>query len=716
MMIATIAMAGGTIAVSRHVLRKSHRRPRAKSWIDYCIDDDTEFLLTDEKKASSFALYPKINAFHQTLQVDKFVPISRQLQDPLFQTDLSPWAEKKITLGAQLDKAKIATHQPAKQDAQQTEDSLSDNLHRLWRYIIKYWRPYWGVAVVSGASLMVFGLYETTFAYALKVIADGATSANGLAAVFPVVQKLLIAFPVVALVTIVGERVNARLGSRIINDIQYDIFEHLQKLSLDFYKKTKLGDILARFSSDMLYVRMGMATILLPSIVDLLTLSVNIAFMFWLSWQMALISMLSLPLMVYVLREFSPRVSEANFALKNQEALMMNAVQEGVRAQPVIKSFSTQPFIQDAFLTELNKLESKTTEALFSRAMFESSSVISLFLAQLVSMSVGLLLLGGGYLSIGTLLSYMVVQTAASQDLRQLIRNRLHLLITAAVGLRRVDLLLQNQIEIVDAPDAIELAPFCQTIRFEDVSFGYTEQSYQLKQINLTIEPGQFVAFVGPSGAGKSTIFNLLLRFYDVSTGCITFDGVDIRSATQASLRQQLGIVLQETFIFNTSILNNIRIAKPTATETEVIQAAQAAELHDFIMSLPDGYATNAGEAGGRLSGGQKQRIAIARAMLCNPAILIFDEATNGLDANTAGAINATIQVIAQTRTVITITHALSAVVNADKIYVLEQGHVVEQGTHAALLLQDGLYTQLWQTQTNGSPDTTDGLRETVAN
>ncbi len=334
---------------------------------------------------------------------------------------------------------------------------------------------------------MAFGLYQTTFAYALKVIVDGVGSANGLVAVTPILQTLLIAFPVVALATVVGERIAARLGSRIVSDIQYDIFEHLQKLSLGFYKEAKLGDILARFSSDMLYVRMGMGTQLLPSVVDLLKLGVNIAFMFWLSWHMALISLLSLPLMAYVLREFSPRVSVANFALKNQEALMINAVQEGVRAQPIVKSFSIHQFMQDCFLGELNKVEDRTTEALFSRAMFESSTVISLFLAQLISISAGLLLLSGGYMSVGTLLSYMVVQMAAHQDIRKLCRSRLHLLIMAGVGLRRVHMLLQNPVEIVDVPDAIELSAFRSAIRFENVSFSYTGKSYQLDQMNLFI-------------------------------------------------------------------------------------------------------------------------------------------------------------------------------------------------------------------------------------
>ena len=308
-------------------------------------------------------------------------------------------------------------------------------------------------------------------------------------------------------------------------------------------------------------------------------------------------------------------------------------------------------------------------------------------------------MLSGGYLTVGALVSYMVAQMSAYQDIRQLFRSRLHSLIMAGVGLRRVDLLFQNQVEIVDTPAAIELPTLRRAIHFDHVSFGYTKQCYQLNQVDITIESGQFVAFIGPSGAGKSTLFNLLLRFYEVGEGRITVDGVDVRDVTQTSLRQQMGIVLQETFVFNTSILNNIRIIKPNATTAEVIKAAQAAELHDFIMTLPEGYETNAGEAGGRLSGGQKQRIAIARAMLCNPAILILDEATSSLDAETAAAVDATIHALSKERTVISISHHLRSVIKADNIFVLDQGQIVEQGRHQALLAIEGLYAQLWHTQ-----------------
>ena len=648
--------------------------------------------LKEQKKAPCLSLYNNIKAMTQRLKLDKLIPTTRQTQTPRFDISLSPWADKKTSQETRIVDSTQTSLKP--------EHSISNDVSRFWHYVSKYWRPYWAAGLFSGACLISFGIYETALSYALKVIVNGVITTKSLAMAVPIGWTLLISLPIVVVIVIFGERMAAQTGSRVVSDIHYDIFEHLQNLSLGFYKQAKLGDILARFSSDMLYIRIGIGTELIPAIAEILTVTIGIAFLFWLEWHLALVSLLSLPLMIYVLQEFSPAVGETNFDLKQQEALMIHAVQEGMRAQPTVKSFSIHQFVQDCFLRELNKLEDSTTETIFSRAIFDQASVIALFLSQLFSISAGLLFLGSGYVSVGALASFMMLQIFLHQHIRKLIRDRLHLLIVASVALRRVDLLFQTKIEISDAADAIELPTFRSTIQFENVSFSYTGTSRQLNQINLTIEAGQFVAFVGPSGAGKSTILNLILRFYDVSGGQVTIDGCDVREVTQASLRAQMGVVLQDTFMFNASILDNIRVVKPDATEEEVITAAKSAELHDFIMSLPAGYQSSAGEAGGRLSGGQKQRVAIARAMLHNPAILILDEATNSLDAETAAAIDNTIRELAKERTVISISHHLASVIEADTIFVLDQGELVEQGTHQELLSQCGLYAQMWHTQT----------------
>jgi len=278
------------------------------------------------------------------------------------------------------------------------------------------------------------------------------------------------------------------------------------------------------------------------------------------------------------------------------------------------------------------------------------------------------------------------------------------MLLQASVGMQRVDELLNEEPKIVDAPNARTLERFSRNIRFENVDFSYTGEQMNLRDVTLEIPKGQSIAFVGPSGSGKSTILNLVLRFYDPTSGVVTMDGQDLRQVTQRSLRGQIGTVFQETFLYNASVRENITLGKLDATDEEVEAAAKAAEIHDFVMTLPQGYDTPVGERGGQLSGGQRQRIAIARALLYDPAILVLDEPTSALDPQTEATINATLREQGRGRSVVTVTHRLSSVANADRIFVLERGRVVEWGTHEELLHTRGLYYRLWSQQ-NGFED-----------
>jgi ATP-binding cassette subfamily B protein len=277
-------------------------------------------------------------------------------------------------------------------------------------------------------------------------------------------------------------------------------------------------------------------------------------------------------------------------------------------------------------------------------------------------------------------------------------------LVQATSALGHIRRLLDQQPRIVDAPDATPLPRLSRELTFRNLTFSYTGAQLNLRDLNLRIRQGESVAFVGPSGSGKSTLLNLLLRFHDPSLGAIIIDGHDLRDVTQASLRSQIAVVFQENFLFNTSIRENIRMGAPHATDEEVEAAAAAAEIHDFIISLPQGYDTQAGERGGRLSGGQRQRIAIARAILRDPAILILDEATSALDPASEAAVNATLAQLARGRTVISITHRLSSIATADQIFVLNHGRLVESGRHEELLAFDGVYSHMWWKQRGDGP------------
>ena len=355
-------------------------------------------------------------------------------------------------------------------------------------------------------------------------------------------------------------------------------------------------------------------------------------------------------------------------------------------------------FLTVFFSSELKKLEDTNTEGLFAVALVQQLSLFSIYLISILVLGVGTSFVVSGKMTIGTLLAFWGFSRGLYDRLSWFVNVRLTRWVEASVGMQRIEPILQQKPTIVDLVNAHSLSPFQHQLSFENVYFGY-ECEHQLQNLNLTIKAGEFVAFVGPSGAGKSTIFNLLMRFYDVSSGKITIDGDDIKQVTQASLRQQIGIVLQDTFLFNTTIMNNISIVKTDATEEEVIIAAKSAELHDFILSLPEGYQTIVGEGGGKLSGGQRQRIAIARSLLYKPSILLLDEPTSSLSPEMANAINQVITALAGKHTIILITHQLEGVINADQIFVLDQGKLVERGTHPELLNYNGLYRYLWDIQ-----------------
>jgi ATP-binding cassette subfamily B protein len=377
---------------------------------------------------------------------------------------------------------------------------------------------------------------------------------------------------------------------------------------------------------------------------------------------------------------------------------MLSSVQETVLAQPVIKAFGLELSALAGFSQRNAGLFDSAVRVSFLSALVERSAAVGILMLNVLIIGVGAYWAFRGAISVGTLVSFETVFLTLSYSLSY-VSQFVPSLVQAAGGLGHIQGLLDQQPRIVDAPGAKPLPRMTSDLTFGDVSFSYTGEQLNLCELNLRIARGEVAAFVGPSGSGKSTLLNLLLRFYDPLRGSVSIDGHDLRDVTQESLRAQIGVVFQENFLFNTTIRENIRMSAPHSTNWEVEAAARAAEIHDFIVSLPQGYDTMAGERGGRFSGGQRQRIAIARAILRDPAILILDEATSALDPASEAAINATLARIAQGRTVISITHRLSSVINADQIFVLNHGKLAESGRHEDLLELGGIYWQMWRKQ-----------------
>ncbi|MSR83435.1 MAG: ABC transporter ATP-binding protein, partial [Candidatus Latescibacteria bacterium] len=409
----------------------------------------------------------------------------------------------------------------------------------------------------------------------------------------------------------------------------------------------------------------------------------------------ALVAMLVLPMCMLGPRIFAPRAAGASYHRRQFEAGLTSNLQEQLVSQPAVKAFSLEARAQGIF-AEHNVLLAGSCLCLgFFSALVERSAGIGIVLLQVVIMGVGAYMAYGGQLSIGSLAAFQTLFVNLSYSLSyvtQYVPN----LAQAIGGMIRIDELLAEMPRVQDSPHALPLPRLQEQICIRGVVFSYGGEQRSLDEVDLVVKKGQSVAFVGESGSGKSTLLSLILRFYDPTAGSVEFDGQDLRQVTQASLRGHLGVVFQESFLFDLTMRENIRLGRPDATDAEVEEAAKAAEIHEFILGMPQGYETPVGERGGRLSGGQRQRLAIARAVLRDPDILLLDEATSALDPATEAAVNATLARLGKGRTLISVTHRLSSVVGMDRIFVLRQGKVVEQGNHKQLLNQEGYYYQLW--------------------
>ena len=580
-----------------------------------------------------------------------------------------------------------------------TEDSSAVGLAATLRRSATAWRPHWRLGLVILLALLVQQLFLTYFAFSLKVIVDivqGDASRPSLGLIF---AGLAVGFVLTTIAGLGGEKLTARASGLLMGDMRRQLFAKLQVMSVDFSTRWSLGDVMARFTGDLTVIQVGFTQATFITCLAAIGLLINVPVMLWLDWRLALLSLLSLPLILATNRHFVPRAGQATYLLRQTEGALANTVQETVRAQFVIKAFGLQRLLVERFDRQVDHLADVTVRSRFAIALVGKSSSTLILFIQLVVTTVGAALALRGDLSAGSLVAFLGILGVVSRDTYEFAKKAVPAFIEAGSGLRRVDEILQATPGVTDAVAAQPLPRLREQIRFAQVDFSYSGERLQLAGIDLVIPQGQQVAFVGPSGSGKSTVLGLLQRFYEPQRGRITFDSHDIAAAMQDSLRGQMGVVFQDNFLFNTSIRENIRLARPEATDADVEAAACQAEIHDFIVALPHGYETGVGEAGGRLSGGQRQRIAIARAILRDPAILLLDEATSALDPGAEAAINRTISQLARGRTVISVTHRLASVTEVDQIYVMQNGRLIEQGTHRSLLDRCGLYSELWQKQ-----------------
>jgi ATP-binding cassette subfamily B protein len=552
----------------------------------------------------------------------------------------------------------------------------------------------------GGVALIVLACaVETAFNWviplAFRQLIDNTLHTEDRSSLLLVLLVLGIGCAIASLASLWRGRYWARLESQVVSDIRFQLFHKLQQLSASVYSRTTTGALLSMFANDLSAIANALTMGIVWAVLPGLDCVLGTIILFILDWRLGIFSAILWPWCLLVPPRIARQAGPVAYARKERESEVLEIIQEEVAAQAVVRAYGLQRYSLARFFDRDAKLFQSSVEAAYLTAMMDQSTISGILLLQVLTLGLGAWLAFHGKLTIGTLAAFQTLFLSISASLlyvTQYVRG----LLPARAGMRRIEEFLAQPAHIEDTPGAAALAAISSDIVFEDVCFQY-DHTPVLDHVSFRIPYGSNVAIVGPSGSGKSTVVSLLLRFHDPVSGAIKIDGVDLRTVAQASWRSQLGMVFQENILFDTSLIENLRLGSPNAPLEEVEEAARQAGIHDTLMRLPQGYETQAGERGGRLSGGERQRIALARALIRHPRVLLLDEATSALDVQTEVAVNATLRRAARGRTVISVTHRLSSVPQCDHILVMDRGRLVEQGRHEELLRLGGIYFSLWQ-------------------